>query len=288
MGQDVHATAQANAEQEGGHYDWIGRIWSSSDLVSDRLIAEFRATFSGLLGPGTVPPGLHWALAPDLAEPKALGRDGHPKPGLFLPALPLPRRMWAGGELVFHRPLAPGDCVTRDSALTDITFKEGSTGRLGFVTLRHSLHVAGNLRIEERQDIVYRSDPTPGVPATTPPRAESWAATHSWTLTPDPVLLFRYSALTFNGHRIHYDLPYATGVEGYAGLVVHGPMQALWMLNLATDILGREPARLRYRGLSPLICGVPVRIEAIATAEEIALRVRTEDGGLTMQATAIA
>jgi 3-methylfumaryl-CoA hydratase len=184
--------------------------------------------------------------------------------------------------------LAPGDCVTRDSALTDITFKEGSTGRLGFVTLRHSFHVAGDLRIEERQDIVYRNDPTPGVPATTPPRAESWAATHSWTLTPDPVLLFRYSALTFNGHRIHYDLPYATGVEGYAGLVVHGPMQALWMLNLATDILGREPARLRYRGLSPLICGVPVRIEAIATAEEIALRVRTEDGGLTMQATAIA
>lgn len=271
---------------EDGPERWIGLSWSRSDQVSQRLIDEFRATFPSHLGPGAVPPGLHWALAPDLAEPQALGRDGHPRPGLFLPALPLPRRMWAGGELVFHTPLAPGDLVTRDSTLTDITFKEGSSGRLGFVTLRHRLHVAGDLRIEERQDIVYRGDPTPGAPPAVPPKAEAWQTAAAWELTPDSVLLFRYSALTFNGHRIHYDLPYATGVEGYGGLVVHGPMQALLMLNLVTEMLSRLPARLRYRGVSPLICGLPVRIEAQKAEDEIALRVRTAEGVLTMQATA--
>lgn len=268
------------------HQDWLGRSWARSDVVSDRLIAEYRTTFPGLLGPGAVPPGLHWALAPDLAGPDALGRDGHPRPGLFVPALPMPRRMWAGGEIVFHSPLNPGETVERESTVTDITFKEGSTGRLGFVTLRHVLKAAEDLRLEERQDIVYRDDPEPGAPAPQPPRADPWNPARTWSLTPDPVLLFRYSALTFNGHRIHYDLPYATDVEGYAGLVVQGPMQALWMLNLATDMLGRLPARFRYRGLSPLICGFPVRIEAVESGGEIALRVRTEAGGLTMQATA--
>lgn len=268
--------------------DWIGRRWSRSDTVSDRLIAGYRATFPGLLGPGAVPPGLHWALAPDLAGPEALGRDGHPRPGLFVPALPLPRRMWAGGEMTFHAPFNPGDIVDRETTVTDITFKQGSSGRLGFVTLRHQLAVAGGLRLEERQDIVYRDDPDPGAPAPQPPRADPWTPAQSWSVTPDPVLLFRYSALTFNGHRIHYDLPYATGVEGYAGLVVQGPMQALWMLNLATQMLGRLPARFRYRGVSPLICGQPVRIEAVDQRGDIALRVRTGDGILTMQATATA
>ncbi|WP_374643512.1 MaoC family dehydratase N-terminal domain-containing protein [Tabrizicola sp.] len=268
------------------HRDWIGRSWTRSDQVSDRLIAECRATLSGLLGPGAVPPGLHWALAPDLARPEALGRDGHPRQGLFVPELPLPRRMWAGGELVLHRPLDPGDTVDRQTTVTDIAFKQGSTGPLGFVTLRHVLTVAGDLRLEERQDLVYRGDPEPGAPAPQPPRAVPWVAPRSWAVTPDPVLLFRYSALTFNGHRIHYDHAYATGVEGYAGLVVHGPMQAVWMLNLATEILGRLPARFRYRGLSPLICGLPVRIEAQEQAGEIALRVRTEDGSLATQASA--
>lgn len=269
-----------------GHRGWIGRRWARSDVVSDRLIAGYRATFPGLLGPGAVPPGLHWALAPDLAEPDALGRDGHPEPGLFVPALPLPRRMWAGGEIAFHAPLTPGDTVDRDTTVTDITFKQGSTGNLGFVTLRHVLTVSGEQRLEERQDIVYRDDPVPGTPAPQAPRAVPWTPAQSWSVTPDPVLLFRYSALTFNGHRIHYDHPYATDVEGYAGLVVHGPMQALWMLNLAAQMLGRLPARFRYRGLSPLICGFPVRIEAVEGPGEIALRVRTEEGGITMQATA--
>lgn len=266
--------------------DWIGRSWRRSDLVSDRLIDGYRATFPGLLGPGAVPPGLHWALSPDLAGPDLLGRDGHPRQGLFVPELPLPRRMWAGGEIVTHAPFSPGEVVDRVTTVSDITFKQGTTGPLGFVTLRHVLTAAGAPRLEERQDLVYRQDPAPGTPAPVPPQADAWEVARDWAVTPDPVLLFRYSALTFNGHRIHYDHPYATGVEGYAGLVVHGPMQAFWMLNLATDMLGYTPARFRYRGLCPLICGSPVRVEAMERAGEIALRVRTMDGGVTMQATA--
>ena len=140
-------------------------------------------------------------------------------------------------------------------------------------------------RITERHDIVYREDPGAG-PAAQPAAAVPWAAERVWTITPDPVLLFRYSALTFNGHRIHYDFPYATGVEGYGGLVVHGPLQATWMLNLAADLLGRLPARFSYRGLSPLTCGQPVRIEARNEAAGIALRVITQGGVATMQASA--
>ena len=268
-----------------GYQDWIGRTSQKSEAITDRHISHFRAILGELTGPGAVPAGLHWCLLPDLAQAPDLGRDGHPRLGQFGPDLGLPRRMWAGGELAFGPPLLPGDTVTRDSRFADIAFKTGSTGRLGFVTLSHDWSVAGETRITERQDIVYRENPKPGSdPA--PVVAEPWAADRTWSVTPDPVLLFRYSALTFNGHRIHYDHPYATGVEGYPGLVVHGPLQAIWMLNLAADMLGRLPARFRYRGLSPLICGLPVHIEACAAGDAIALRVIKDDGVVTMQATA--
>ena len=270
--------------------DWVGRQSSRSEVISDRLLTHFRAVLAGMLGPGEVPPGFHWALVPDVAEPSDLGRDGHPRKGLFLPALevrgqPLPRRMWAGGEMAFVGTLKPGDTVTRDSTVGNITFKSGASGPLGFVIITHLWKVGGQTRITERQDLVYREDPKPaGAP--TPPVAEDWQQDAVWHITPDPVLLFRYSAITFNGHRIHYDLPYATGVEGYGGLVVHGPLQALWMLNLAATMLGRLPAAFRYRGVSPLICGVPVQVEAQPQGETIALRVRRHDGVVTMQAVA--
>lgn len=265
--------------------DWIGRKTRRVDTIGEREIARFRATLPGMLAQGAVPPGFHWTLAPDLAEPADLGRDGHPKPGIFVPALPLPRRMWAGGEISYHGDLNPGDTVVRDTTVSDIAFKTGSTGQLGFVTVHHDWSVDGKAVVRERHDIVYREDPKPGS-AVTPTPAEDWVAEKSWSVTPDSVLLFRYSALTFNGHRIHYDQPYATGVEGYAGLVVHGPLQATWMLNLATDLLGRLPARFRYRGLSPLTAGIPVTVEARRDGADIALRVRKGDGVVTMQATA--
>ena len=270
---------------DSDYSDWIGRKTSRSEVISDRLLTHFRATLAGTLGPGAVPPGLHWALVPDVAEPADLGRDGHPRTGIFVPALPLPRRMWAGGEMAFDGELRPGDVVTRDSTIGDITFKTGASGPLGFVTVNHLWKVGGQTRITERQDLVYREDSKPG-PAPTPAATEDWQTDAVWSITPDPVLLFRYSALTFIGHRIHYDLPYAMGVEGYGGLVVHGPLQALWMLNLAATMLGRMPATFRYRGLTPLICGVPVRIEARQQGENIALRVRRPDGVVTMQAVA--
>ena len=191
----------------------------------------------------------------------------------------------AGGELTFSGNLNPGDTVTRDSTVGDITFKSGATGPLGFVIVTHLWKVGGQTRITERQDLVYREDPKPAS-APTPPAAEDWQQDAVWHITPDPVLLFRYSAITFNGHRIHYDLPYATGVEGYGGLVVHGPLQALWMLNLATTMAGHLPAGFRYRGVSPLICGSPVQVEARYQDNSIALRVRRHDGVVTMQATA--
>lgn len=277
------------------HTDWIGRQTRRDERVTARLVAQFRATLAGTLAPDphpdAVPPGLHWTLVPDVADPASLGRDGHPQTGLFMPPLPLPRRMWAGGTLDFGGPLRVGDHVTRDSTIADIRFKTGSTGPLGFVTVTMLWSVDGAVRITERQDIVYREDAKPGVAVAVKP-AEDWQALQSRSITPDPVLLFRYSALTFNGHRIHYDHPYATGVEGYAGLVVHGPMQAIWMLNLATEIFGHLPARFAYRGLAPLICGTKVWIEARQVAGgpagTLGLRVRRADGVVTMQADAVA
>jgi len=266
--------------------EWIGWGYDRSEPVSDRLVAQFRATLAGYLAEAEVPHGLHWCLAPDAVEPARLGRDSHPRPGIFLPELPLPRRMWAGGELHLHAPFAPGDLVTRHTEIADVAFKQGRSGRLGFVTQRHVYATGGDARITERQDIVYREDPGPGE-TRAPEPAEDWPGASGWQVTPDPTLLFRFSALTFNGHRIHYDLPYATEVEGYEGLVVHGPLQAVWMLNLAVHASNRPVRRFAYRGLSPLICGAPVSIEARDAGGGLELRVRREtDGVATMAARA--
>jgi len=267
--------------------DWIGRSTTGTDLVTARLVAEYRATLGDLCGPGEVPAGFHWCLAPDIYPAPDLGRDGHPRPGLVVPELPLPRRMWAGGEIAFLAPFAVGEAVTRTSTVRDITFKTGRTGKLGFVAVDHSYAVDGSVRVSERHDIVYREDPKPGQ-SDRPEPGEDWAPLRAWAVAPDPTMLFRYSAATFNGHRIHYDRPYATGVEGYDGLVVHGPLQSSWMQNLAADIFGALPAHFRYRGLSPLVAGQAVTVEAREGAEGLDLRVRrAADGVVTMQATAV-
>ncbi len=270
----------------GEYHDWIGRQTTRSEPISQRLLDQYRATLTGTRGPGEVPPGYHWCIAPDLAAPDDLGRDGHPRTGLFLPALPLPRRMWAGGELRFLAPFSPGDQVTRVSTIADVTFKRGRSGPLGFVTVAHDYLVEGVPKLHERQNIVYREDPVPGQSVRAEP-AGDWPGARCWRITPSSTLLFRYSALTFNGHRIHYDYPYATRVEGYGGLVVHGPLQSVWMQNLAAEIFGRLPAQFSYRGLTPLICDIPVTIEAREEADGLALRVRRDtDGVVTMQAQA--
>ncbi|WP_337184055.1 MaoC family dehydratase N-terminal domain-containing protein [Shinella sp.] len=264
---------------------WIGRKSRREERITPRQLAEFRVTFGALLDERPVPPGFHWCLVPDLAPAADLGRDGHPRPGIFVPELLLPRRMWAGGEIAFAREIPPDTLMERASTVRDVVSKSGSTGPLAFVTIDHEWFADGVPVLRERQDLVYRKDPKPGEKPK-PPQAEPWEAESAVAFMPDATMLFRYSALTFNGHRIHYDHPYATGVEGYDGLVVHGPMQAMVMMNMASRLLGRLPSNFRYRGVSPLICGVEAVIEARRTPDGYELRTRTGDGGLTMTASA--
>jgi 3-methylfumaryl-CoA hydratase len=267
---------------------WIGHRTERTETVTPRLIAEFAATLAGLVDARPVPLGLFWALCPDIVATEDLGRDGHPKTGADLPKLPLPRRMWAGGELRLLDEFKLGDAVTRVSVIEKIAAKEGASGPLGFVTLRNKYLVQGAVIVEERQDIAYREDVRPGAPTAAPPPAPELGIPRAFlALTPSSTLLFRYSALTFNSHRIHYDRPYATEVEGYEGLVMHGPLQAVLMLNLATRVFGKLPARFAYRGVSPLICGRPVRVEAHdRAAGALDLRVRVDGGPMTMSAQA--
>lgn len=266
---------------------WIGRSSVREDVMDERLIAEFTATFAPFLAKAAhVPPGLFWCLAPDIEPMDQLGADGHPRLGIFLPDPSLPRRMWAGGELAFHGDFSPGDRVTRTSTIEDIAFKTGRLGRLCFVTQRHRYSASGQLILEERQDIVYR-EPAAASAAPAPDAGRMQPGPGDWVVTPTPTLLFRYSAMTFNGHRIHYDFPYAAQAEGYDGLVVHGPLQATLLLNLATERLGRLPRRFAYRGLAPLICERSFIVTAKAPAEsELELRVVSAAGAATMSATA--
>lgn len=265
---------------------WLNRETTESEVIAPRHIEQFRATLGAALTPGGLLPGLHWCLMPDLAPPEALGRDGHPRPGIFMPELPLPRRMWAGGEVQFAGPaLSLGERVSRRSRISAITPKQGSTGPLIFVTQTSDWTVGGEIRLIERRDLAYAPGTRPGQTAAPVP-AEDWPDAQGFDLTPDPVLLFRYSAMTFNGHRIHYDPAYATGVEGYGGIVVHGPLQATLLLNLAANMLGGLPRLFRYRSLTPLICGLTVRVEGKVAPEGLSLRVRRADGVVTFQATA--
>ncbi|MCJ2015659.1 MaoC family dehydratase N-terminal domain-containing protein [Methylobacterium sp. J-076] len=236
--------------------DWIGRTREGRDLVTPRLMAEFQATFAPHLAPvpeGEAWPAFHWCLAPDTPGADSLGPDGHAAKGGFLPPVPLPRRMWAGGEVETLSPLRVGDPVTRVETLRDVAHKSGRSGRLSFVTVAHEVIGPRGLAIRERQDIVYREAAgAQSGAAPAPERADPAAYEAVWRLPATPTLLFRYSAMTFNGHRFHYDQPYATQVEGYADLVVHGPIQATLLMNLATIALGRVPAIFRHRGVSPM------------------------------------
>lgn len=267
---------------------WIGRRGERQDVIAERLIAEFTATLSPHLADGTaVPPGIFWCLGPDILEMERLGGDGHPRLGQFLPDVGLPRRMWAGGELTFHGDFAPGDRVAKTSAIDDIGFKSGKSGRLCFVTVRHRYDVGVRHVLDERQDIVYREATRLGPGSSPAGTAAAAPPPDAWTVAPSPTLLFRYSAMTFNGHRIHYDHPYATGVEGYAGLVVHGPLQATLMLNLAVARLRRLPRRFAYRGVAPLICDRPCHVAAADRTEGgLDLRIVAASGETTMSGTA--
>ncbi|MEO0362878.1 MAG: MaoC family dehydratase N-terminal domain-containing protein [Pseudomonadota bacterium] len=227
----------------------------------------------------------HWIYFLEAAPARALGRDGHPAKGGFIPDLGLPRRMWAGGRLEFRRPLRIGAAALKRTTIEDVALKTGRTGPLAFVTLRHEISDEAGLCVVERQDVVYRKDPEPGAPAPTAARAPT-NETASKTLRFDPVTLFRYSALTFNGHRIHYDRDYAREVEGYSGLVVHGPLIAQLMLDLAEATLG--PAkRFDFQARAPAVDGEEVAV-CLKEGDDgaAALWARGADGRLVMSGAA--
>jgi 3-methylfumaryl-CoA hydratase len=265
--------------------EWIGRTWTRQERVTEHLVERFRATLSPHLAREfEVPLGLHWCLVPDVLEQDALGVDGHPRLGLLLPDVGLSRRMWAGGEITFVRALRLGDIVYKTSTIDDISYKSGKSGDLCFVTLRHLYKVDSETIINERQDVVYRSPSPLTVAASTESAA---LQQQDWNVQATSTLLFRYSALTFNGHRIHYDYPYATQEEGYAGLVVHGPMQATLMLNLAAQKMKGLPKRFSYRGQNPLIAGQAFGVSAVFNNGAVVTTVRDHQGVVTMTAEAV-
>ena len=266
---------------------WAGRQETLRDVIPETRARQIAATF-GLPGAprdGDAMPGLwHWmAFAPD-APTEALGVDGHPRPGDFLPPIRRGRRMWAGGALRFHAALRVGEPIERRSELRSIEEKTGAAGDMVFVTVDHRIYGAGGLAVEERQDIVY----LPFAEGYTPPKKRPMpeAPDRSARREATETLLFRYSALTFNAHRIHYDLAYARDAEHYPGLVVHGPLQATWLMQLATTHAGRRPDEFHYRGVHPLFAGNPVDLAAVE--EDGVLTLCTgQDGHQGMTATAI-
>ncbi|SFU94331.1 MULTISPECIES: MaoC family dehydratase N-terminal domain-containing protein [unclassified Methylobacterium] len=256
-------TASAGGAVDVAHLkSWIGRVREGEDVVTRRILAEYDATLAPHLAPvtaGEAPPALHWCLAPETPRAEELGPDGHAAKGGFLPPVPLPRRMWAGGEIETLDALHEGDHVRRREIVRDVVMKEGRSGRLCFVTVDHEVTTARGLAIRERQDIVYREEAGQAT-APEPARGTPAEGATIWSVPASPTLLFRYSAMTFNGHRFHYDQPYATQVEGYADLVVHGPMQVSLLMNLAAVLLGRVPARFTYRGKSPMTANQTFRV----------------------------
>lgn len=264
---------------------WIGRERSVTDVITPRLAASLDATLdreASIEHGAPAPVGIHWCLAPDIVPMSGIGADGHPARGGFLPPVPFPRRMWAGGTLSFTGDFRIGDEVTRRSVIEDVEMKSGRTGDLIFVTLRHSYATPRGIALNERQDIVYRELSAGTARAVA---GEAIVAAHSRSVEATPVLLFRYSAITFNGHRIHYDQPYVTGEENYPGLVFHGPLQATLLLNLATELRGGElPPSFTFRSGRPLFAGGTVTVNANVEADGLSLWVADQAGAATMNA----
>ena len=273
---------------------WQGRSETLADDITAAPVRAMAATLdrddAAPVAGNRLPELWHWLYFLPHHRQSEIGVDGHAKRGGFLPPVPLPRRMWAGGRLQWEpgNPLRVGDAAKRVSTIAAVTHKTGRSGELVFVQVRHEVHNAHGLALTEEHDIVYRAAAAPGeaAPAPTPAPMD---ATFSRTLVPDDVLLFRYSALTFNGHRIHYDRRYVTEVEGYPGLIVHGPLIA----TLLVDLLRRERpdatlSRFEFRAVRPTFDIAPFRVHGRpdADGQRYSLWGEDTDGWLTMQATA--
>ncbi|MGF6917800.1 FAS1-like dehydratase domain-containing protein [Paraburkholderia sp. 40] len=268
--------------------DWLNKQAVAEDDITAFPLKALAATLDREENGNTVPPLWHWLYFLPVTPLSEVGPDGHPKRGGFLPPVPLPRRMWAGGRLTFHAPLKIGEHARRTSTIANIEDKTGRSGRLVFVTVQHTIEVDGELKLEEEHDIVYRDAPQEGARPQQPapaPEDETWRR----TIDADAVMLLRYSALTFNGHRIHYDHPYVTQVEGYPGLVVHGPLIATLLVDLVRRELPQATLQsFAFRALRPTFADQPFTVcgKAAADGKTIDLWAKDHEGYLTMRATA--
>jgi 3-methylfumaryl-CoA hydratase len=241
--------------------DWVGRSQTATDTLDCARSNALRVALGGegdLVAGDPLPLLHHWLYFWEVKPPVGLGPDGHPAKGGFLPPVPLPRRMWAGGRLTFHKPLLLGAAVTKTSTIQSVTQKTGRTGTLVFVTVKHEIDAGEGVAVSEEQDLVYRDPASASLPMPVPAPAPDAAWREQ--VDPDPVLLFRYSALTMNGHRIHYDRKYAIEEEAYPALVVHGPLQATLMIALAERNLAAPITGFSFRGQQPAFDGVPLHV----------------------------
>jgi 3-methylfumaryl-CoA hydratase len=269
---------------------WIGREERREDTISAVPVVNLLATLDhddprASIG-DPIPPLGHWLYFLPLYRTEDAGSDGHARRGGFLPPVPLPRRMWAGGRLDFRDPLRIGDHATKRSIIADVSLKHGRAGALVFVVVRHEISTARGVAVIEEHDIVYREAPQPGEAA---PAAKPAPSEAPWQRVVDPsaLLLFRYSALTFNGHRIHYDRRYVAEVEGYPGLVVHGPLMATLLL----DLVRRERpdariGRFDFRAVKPVFDVAPFRVCGAPEGNAAPLWVADSQGALAMEARA--
>ena len=268
--------------------DWLGKTQTKCETINARQ-AELLAVTLGKPAPRkneVLPHCWHWAWFNDALPATELGRDGHPKRGGFLPPVSLPRRMWAGGHLNFISPIIVGRKIKKTSTIADIKHRKGKTGELCIVTIEHKLFDEDTLCVDEKQSLVFREDPAQDAPAPEhiePPSPEEITE----TLQPDPVMMFRYSALTFNGHRIHYDVDYARNVEGYPDLVFHAPLTATALCNLSQQLLPKGAVTsFEYRATSPLFCNAPVKLSGAMHNGKATVWAETPTGSQAMIATA--
>ena len=276
--------------------DWVGREQRSADLLDPALAARWCATFDrDLPASKAMPQGIHLCLCTPEARTGQLGKDGHPRrddsPASFLPPVPLPRRMWASSAMQFHAPIGMGASITKTSRVASVEAKTGSRGEMVFVEVDHETRCDGKLAVSERQTIVYLEALAVDAPLSPPERGPDNSDPSGWDahreISPDPRLLFRYSALTFNTHRIHYDAPYARDVERYRGLVVHGPLTASLLLQLAAERFGdNRLARFSFRGISPAIADHPLHLVVRGAGDGIELGAFAGDGRQVTKASA--
>lgn len=270
---------------------WIGKSRSDEDLISARHARLMAATVdypaaTRIRDGEALPPLWHWIYFLEGLPSRELGRDGHPARGGFLPPVPLANRMWAGGRVSFLAPLPIGSMVRKDSSILGVEHKTGRSGDLVFVTVLHELKSQqGDLLIREEHDIVYKNANPPGKSAAVAPSAMPAQFGRSWT--PTTTTLFRYSALSFNGHRIHYDADYCRNVEGYPDLVIHGPLIATLLASHAEEVSGRRLRDFNYRGLSPALLGDSVALQANLLGDRVVLYATRDTDTVCMQAEAM-